>query len=101
VIIADDGALVDLGMSISACALGQASASILGSEAIGRTVGDIVEVRSGLEEFFSGKVESPGDWQNMDKLIAARDHQGRHAAILLPYDALIAAFANAAKRKAG
>ena len=101
VIIADDGALVDLGMSISACALGQASASILGSEAIGRTVADIVEVRSGLEEFFSGKVESPGDWQNMDKLIAARDHQGRHAAILLPYNALIAAFANAAKRKAG
>ncbi len=100
VIIDDDGALSDLGMSISACALGQASASILGAEAIGRTARDIVQARSGLEEFFNGKVESPGDWQNMDKLVAARDHKGRHAAILLPYDALIAAFADAAKRKA-
>ncbi|WP_339827189.1 iron-sulfur cluster assembly scaffold protein [uncultured Parasphingorhabdus sp.] len=99
VILADDGALVDLGMSISACALGQASASILGTEAIGLSLIDIVQAKSGLEEFFSGKAESPGDWQNMDKLVAARDHKGRHAAILLPYDALIAAFANAAKRK--
>tara|TARA_R110000824_G_scaffold161984_9_gene337543 strand:- start:1498 stop:1935 length:438 start_codon:yes stop_codon:yes gene_type:complete len=100
VMIADDGALVDLGLTISACALGQASASILGAEAIGRTVTDIVQVRSELEAFFDGKAEAPGDWQNMDKLIAARDHKGRHAAILLPYDALIAAFADAAKRKA-
>lgn len=100
VIIADDGALVDLGVSISACALGQASASILGTEAIGRTATDIVQARSVLEKFFSGKADSPGDWQNMDKLVAARDHKGRHAAILLPYDALIAAFADAAKRKA-
>lgn len=99
VILTDDGALVDLGMSISACALGQASASILGTEAIGLSLTDIVQARSGLEEFFNGEAESPGDWQNMDKLVAARDHKGRHAAILLPYDALIAAFADATKRK--
>ena len=101
VIVADDGVLVNLGLSISACALGQASASILGTEAIGLTVTDIVRARSGLQEFFAGKSETPGDWENMDKLITARDHKGRHAAILLPYDALIAAFADATKRKAG
>lgn len=99
--IADDGALADLGLIISACALGQASAAILGAEAIGRAATDIVHARSGLEAFFDGIAESPGDWQNMDKLAAAREHKGRHAAILLPYDALIAAFADAAKRKAG
>jgi hypothetical protein len=35
----------------------------------------------------------------MDKLEAARDHRGRHAAILLPYDAVIAAFADAAAKQ--
>ncbi len=100
VMITDDGVLADMGLTISACALGQASAAILGAEAIGRTATDIVHARSRLKAFFDGIAETPGDWQNMDKLIAARDHQGRHAAILLPYDALIAAFADAAKRKA-
>ncbi len=100
VMIAENGVLVDMGLTINACALGQASAAILGAQAIGRTINDIVHARAGLEAFFDGNVESPGEWQNMDKLIAAKDHQGRHAAILLPYDALIAAFTDAAKRKA-
>lgn len=100
VMMADDGVLVNMGLIISACALGQASAAILGAEAIGRTATDIVNARFRLQAFFEGTAASPGEWQNMDKLIAARDHQGRHAAILLPYDALIAAFADAAKRKA-
>ncbi len=100
VIVSDDETLEQLGLTINACALGQASAAILGAEAIGRTVNDLVEARSGLVDFFAGKSDSPGKWQNMDKLIVAKDHQGRHGAILLPYDALIAAFTDAAKRKA-
>ena len=100
VVITDDETLELLGLTINACALGQASAAILGAEAIGRTVGDIVRARSGLADFFEGKADFPGDWQNMDKLAVAKDHRGRHGAILLPYDALIAAFADAAKRKA-
>lgn len=100
VIIADDGVLLELGLMISACALGQASAAILGAEAIGRTASDIIHARSNLAAFFDGKAEFPGIWQDMDKLVVAKDHQGRHGAILLPYDALIAAFADAAKRKA-
>lgn len=100
VMISEDGVLVNIGWSISACALGQASAAILGAEAIGRTATDIVVARTGLQAFFDGKAASPGEWQNMDKLIAAKDHKGRHGAILLPYDALIAALADAAKRKA-
>ena len=90
VVITDDETLELLGLTINACALGQASAAILGAEAIGRTVCDIVRARS----------DFPGDWQNMDKLAVAKDHRGRHGAILLPYDALIAAFADTAKRKA-
>ncbi|MEO9635784.1 MAG: iron-sulfur cluster assembly scaffold protein [Parasphingorhabdus sp.] len=100
VIVSDNGEIAELGMIISACALGQASAAILGAEAIGRTQSDIVKAQSGLHAFFDKRADSPGDWQNMDKLEAAREHKGRHAAILLPYDALVAALADAAERKA-
>lgn len=100
VIVADNGCLTDLGLNISACALGQASAAILASEAVGRAVSDIAATRAALKSFLDGSAESPGEWANMEKLRAAKDHQGRHAAILLPYDALIAAFADAARRKA-
>ncbi|AMO72179.1 iron-sulfur cluster assembly scaffold protein [Sphingorhabdus sp. M41] len=99
VMIKDSGELQDLGLEISACALGQASAAILGAQAIGKTAGDIGTVRDNLAVFLEGSSESPGEWPDMDKLAAARDHKGRHAAILLPYDAVIAAFTDAAARK--
>jgi len=101
VIVAEGGMLEDLGLAINACALGQASAAILGAEAIGKSAGDIETARSGLAAFLDGSSESPGEWPDMDLLAPARDHKGRHAAILLPYDAVIAAFADAtAKQKA-
>ena len=99
VILTDSALLKDLGLEISACALGQASAAILGQQAIGKSLAEIESVRSSLGAFLEGSVESPGNWPNMDKLIAAKDHKGRHAAILLPYDALIAAFADAATKQ--
>lgn len=100
VIITDDGMLQDLGLEISACALGQASAAILGTQAIGKSVADIENARSGLAAFLEKSVESPGDWPDMDQLTAARDHKGRHPAILLPYDAVIAALTDAALKQA-
>jgi len=99
VMVTDSGSLKNLGFEISACALGQASAAILGAQAIGKSATDIGNVRANLAAFLEGSVESPGEWPDMDKLTAARDHRGRHAAILLPYDAVIAAFADAAAKQ--
>jgi len=101
VMVTDSGVLKDFGFAISACALGQASAAILGAQAIGKSAADIESARSSLTAFLEGASESPGEWPDMDILVAAQDHKGRHAAILLPYDAVIAAFADAvAKQKA-
>lgn len=99
VMVTDGGSLKDLGLEISACALGQASAAILGAQAIGKTASDIGAVRANLAAFLEGSNESPGQWPDMDRLAAAQDHKGRHAAILLPYDAVIAAFADAAAKQ--
>ncbi len=99
VMVTDSGSLKNLGFEISACALGQASAAILGAQAIGKSASDIKIVRANLGAFLEGSIESPGEWPDMDKLMAAQDHKGRHAAILLPYDAVIAAFADAAAKQ--
>lgn len=99
VMLGDDGALRDIGLEISACALGQASAAILGAQAIGKTAADISTVRDGLAAFLTGSADTPGPWPDMDKLAAAREHKGRHSAILLPYDAMIAALADAVAKQ--
>ena len=91
-LILDGQIIANLGLDVSACALGQASAAILGAAAIGKSKDDIVMVRHRLLQFFAGERTSPGVWDNMEHLAAAKDHKGRHEAILLPYDALIAAF---------
>ena len=99
VTLTDSGSLKDLGFEISACALGQASAAILGAQAIGKSAAEIGSVRTNLAAFLEGSSKSPGQWPDMDKLIVAQDHKGRHPAILLPYDAVIAAFADAVAKQ--
>lgn len=98
VAVSAEGRITSLGIEINACALGQASAAILGNEAIGKTAEEILGIRAGLADFLSGTADHPGDWKNMNHLEAAKTHPGRHAAILLPYDALIAALESAAAK---
>ncbi|VAW01381.1 hypothetical protein MNBD_ALPHA04-1571 [hydrothermal vent metagenome] len=101
VIISKDGRLKQLGIEINACALGQASAAILGAEAIGKKASEVSEARRHLAGYLAGNGASSGDWKNINMLDVAKDHKGRHAAILLPFETLIVAFDKAlAKRKA-
>jgi len=96
VILSDDGAIAQLGIEVNACALGQASAAILAAEAIGKSGNEIAMVKSHLAEFLDGSQTNPGSWPKLNHLIAAKDHPGRHAAILLPYNAILAALEAAA-----
>lgn len=95
VMISIDGQISDLGIEVNACALGQASASILAREAVGKTKEQIEQVRAQLGLFLSGESQNIGAWDKMDLLEPVSEHKGRHAAVLLPYDALLAAFADA------
>ncbi len=92
IILSDDRVIAQLGIEVSACALGQASAAILATEAINKSSNEITAARDQLAGFLAGSSDSPGQWNNMNHLSAAKDHPGRHAAILLPYDAILAAF---------
>ena len=93
-----DGLVYQMGIDVNACALGQASAAIVAAQAIGRGQAEFVKARDQLAGFLAGEEVLPGDWDDMDKLVVAKNHPVRHAAILLSYDALIAACGDAAQQ---
>ncbi|OYY69823.1 MAG: hypothetical protein B7Y44_04710 [Sphingomonadales bacterium 28-55-16] len=86
-----EGRLSQLALRANACALGQASAAIVQDNAIGLDLSQIAQLRDGVAAALKGEGEMPSRWPELALLAAARDYPSRHAAILLPYDAVLAA----------
>jgi NifU-like protein involved in Fe-S cluster formation len=64
--------------------------------AIGRTLPDLQTARAALGAWLAGEGDEP-DWPGIALLRRARDYPGRHGAILLAWDAALAALAEPAK----
>jgi NifU-like protein involved in Fe-S cluster formation len=75
----------------SACALGQASAAILRANAVGMDVDAIATIRTQIFDMLTAGEQPPPIWADLVLLSPAKDYASRHAAILLPYDAVLAA----------
>lgn len=84
------GLVTSVGMHVEACALGQAAATLLARHAQGRGLADIRAARDAIADWFAGTGPAP-EWPGFDLLAPARDYPARHGAILLPFDAAIAA----------
>lgn len=95
----DDGRVSRFGQEVRACALGQASAALLGEHIVGRSAGELAQARDGLAAFMKGEAEAaPADWPGLDVFAPARPHKARHASILLAFDAAAAAADQAGRR---
>lgn len=93
--LAPDGSIARVGARVTACAMGQAAAALFLRAARGREAGAIAAALAALERWLGGAPEAP-DWPEIAMLAAARDHPARHAAILLPWKAAMAALSNPA-----
>jgi len=93
----DQGRVSAVGMLVRACALGQASASLMGAHVVGRTGAEIMAARDELTAWLAGERATPPDWPGMDIFLPALEHRGRHAAIRLAFEAA----AEAAERARG
>jgi NifU-like protein involved in Fe-S cluster formation len=91
----DDETVGQLGLAVSACALGQASACLMARYAISRTPEELALARDELSDWLAGKRTDPGSWPGLDQLARALPHTGRHAAIRLPFEAVAEAAAKA------
>jgi NifU-like protein involved in Fe-S cluster formation len=82
-----EGRVTRFGQTVSACALGQASASLLGAHVVGQSRAELARHRRHLADYLNGLREDPGDWPGLSLFAEARRFRARHAAILLPFDA--------------
>ena len=82
-----EGRIVALGQEVKACALGQASAALMGAHAPGRTGADLAAARDALAAFLAGTSDDPGTWPGLEIFAEARRFPARHASILLAFDA--------------
>ncbi len=89
------GRVTALGQEVRACALGQASAALMGEHAIGRNADELAAARDALAAFLDGARDDPGEWPGLEIFAPARPHKARHASIRLAFEAVAAAAAEA------
>jgi NifU-like protein involved in Fe-S cluster formation len=95
VMLDGEGRIAALGQEVRACALGQASASLMGAHAIGRSAEELAEARDAVTAFLAGERDDPGDWPGLDIFGPARDYPARHPSIRLAFEAVAEAVAHA------
>lgn len=95
-----DGRIAALGQEVRACALGQASAALMGSHALGRSPAELAAARDALAAFLAGTRDDPGAWPGLELFGPARAHTARHASIRLAFEAVAEAALHAQERQA-
>jgi len=94
----EDGRVARLGMLVRACALGQASASLMASAVVGKSVAEIAAARDALAAWLAGESETPPEWEGLAIFTPALPHSARHPSIRLAFEAAAEATAQAAAR---
>ena len=97
----DAGRVAALGQEVKACALGQASAALMGGHAVGRSPAELEEARDALGAYLRGDRDDPGGWPGLTLFADARPFTARHPSILLAFEAAADAAARATHAKAG
>ena len=95
-----EGRVTALGQEVKACALGQASAALMGEHALGRSAVELARARDALGDFLSGKRDDPGDWPGLEIFTPARAYPARHPSIRLAFEAAAEAAASARRAAA-
>lgn len=91
-----DGRVETFAQDVKACALGQASASVMGRALAGRSLAEVEAARDALRAMLKeGGPVPAAPFEGFEVLLPARDYRNRHASILLPLEAAAEAMAKA------
>jgi len=87
----DGDTVTDFAHEVKACALGQASSSIMARNIIGARADELRALREGVRKMLKEKGEPPADgrWADIAVLEPVRDYKARHASTLLTFDAVV------------
>ena len=82
--------VTDFAHDVKACALGQASSSIMASHVVGSTASELRELRETVRKMLKENGSPPeGKWEEIKVLEPVRDYKARHASTLLTFDAVV------------
>ena len=85
-----DGKVSDFAHDVKACALGQASSSIMARNVIGSTPDELRELRETMRRMLKEHGSPPdGRWADLKYLEPVRDYKARHASTMLTFDAVV------------
>ncbi|WP_421700561.1 iron-sulfur cluster assembly scaffold protein [Ancylobacter sp.] len=97
-----DGVVADFAHEVRACALGQASSSVMGALVVGSTADELRAVRDAMRRMLKENGAPPdGRWAELKVLEPVRDYKARHASTLLTFDAVVDALDQIEARHAG
>ncbi|WP_428670493.1 iron-sulfur cluster assembly scaffold protein [Roseibium sp.] len=85
-----DGVVTDFAHDVKACALGQASSSIMAQHVIGATAEELREVQKSMRAMLKEGGEPPkGRFEDLRFLEPVREYKARHASTMLTFDAVV------------
>jgi NifU-like protein involved in Fe-S cluster formation len=85
-----DGVVTDFGHDVKACALGQASSSIMARHVVGSKSNELKHLRETMHKMLKEQGDPPnGKWAELEALLPVRDYKARHASTLLTFDAVV------------
>jgi NifU-like protein involved in Fe-S cluster formation len=98
----DGDEVSDFAHEVKACALGQASSSIMARHVIGAKADELRNLRETVRKMLKENGAPPdGKWADIAVLEPVRDYKARHASTMLTFDAVVDAVSQIeAKRKA-
>lgn len=99
-VVLEHDRVVDFAQDVKACALGQASAAVLGAHVIGASVDDLAAARDALKAMLKeGAAPPEGRFADLAALAVVRDYPPRHASTLLAFEAVVDAARQAQRRQ--
>jgi NifU-like protein involved in Fe-S cluster formation len=84
------GKVSDFAHEVRACALGQASSSVMARHVVGSTPSELREVRTEMRKMLKENGRPPvGKWSDLAVLEPVRNYHARHASTMLTFDAVV------------
>ncbi|HRF08416.1 MAG TPA: iron-sulfur cluster assembly scaffold protein [Xanthobacteraceae bacterium] len=82
--------VTDFAHDVRACALGQASSSIMARHVVGANAAELRDIREQMYRMLKEGGPAPeGKWADLAVLEPVRDYKARHASTLLTFDAVV------------
>ncbi|WP_341990823.1 iron-sulfur cluster assembly scaffold protein [Azorhizobium sp. AG788] len=86
----DGDVVTDFAHEVRACALGQASSSIMASHVVGASAQELRDLRERVRAMLKENGPAPdGRWAVLEVLEPVRDYKARHPSTLLTFDAVV------------